>query len=333
MFFLRSERGSLSALSENAGALDVVEIQYTHEAADVTWPTLSAFFDALNPRVRVIAVCGDAGDVKEVEENWHWPNKLSAFSMDQPITGWSKDRFLVSTGTPATLVYPAPSQTALESRSNDEHIAPALAANFPREFRAYQSNLVFDSGDILCDDENAIFSDSLWEKNGRRQDLAGQVSRLTGHNPVWLHGAPAHHIGMYAAPVDDHAIVVGDVDLGRQLWSAKATEMFGKPDFSEVTTGPFRRAVDDLSDAGYRIVRAPIAILAPQVYVTYTNGVFERHGNVKIAYIPAYGIRELDEAGADAYRSQGWSVKQIPVANVFRLRGTIGCLVNVLRRG
>lgn len=75
-----------------------------------------------------------------------------------------------------------------------------------------------------------------------------------------------------------------------------------------------------------------IAVARAQVYVTYTNGIFESRGNSKIACIPKDGLRSLDDAGANAYRSLWWTVKQIPVANVFRLRGTIGRLVNVLER-
>jgi len=48
--------------------------------------------------------------------------------------------------------------------------------------------------------------------------------------------------------------------------------------------------------------------------------------------MPSYGVPELDSAAAKAYRSQGFDVKPVPVASVFRLCGTIGCLVNVLGR-
>jgi len=79
-------------------------------------------------------------------------------------------------------------------------------------------------------------------------------------------------------------------------------------------------------------VRTPLIPIGPKVYVTYTNGIFELRGGEMTAYMPSYGVPALDQAATEAYASAGVNVDPVPVRSVFRYCGTIGCLVNVLRR-
>jgi len=49
---------------------------------------------------------------------------------------------------------------------------------------------------------------------------------------VHLHGVPDHHIGMYAVPLDDRTVIVGDPDLAKPFWSSKLDQTYGKAYFS-----------------------------------------------------------------------------------------------------
>ncbi len=319
-------------LSESDGRIKTFEIQYTREAAKVTWPTLRAFLNDLEADAQIIAVCGDEADessfrtaVAQLKQR-----NVQTVVVGADITGWSKDRFLVAG---RDLIYPTEVPSALSTRTNDALVARAIGRRWPKRFRAVQSSLVFDAGDVLCTQARALVNDELPSKNPGVEDWLDRVRAMTGHEPLWLKGAPDHHIGMFAAPLDDRTVVVADPDLGKRLWTPVATRRLGKPDESRKATDPFRKAIADLAAAGFQIVRTPLAVMGPKVYVTYTNGVFEHRDGRRIVYLPTYGIRELDNAGAEAYRSQGWEVRPVPVEGVFRLCGTIGCLVNVLERG
>jgi hypothetical protein len=314
------------ALCESGAGIATVEIQYTTNAAALTWPVLSAFFDQLDPKVEVIAACGNEADEAALRRVWKWPQALQTVTLNAAITGWSKDRFLVTGEKPARLLCPRPDPNPIPGRNNDPLVASALAKRWPGRFVVDYQPLAFDAGDILCTDTTAIFSDSLAAKNGRPPDLDRQVAQMTGLKPLWLRGVPDHHIGMFAAPLDDRTVVVGDPDLGLSL--SKPQEALT----SSADLQPFRNAISEFEKAGFKVVKAPILVFAPKVYATYTNAVLEHQGSRKIVYMPVYGIPRLDEAGAAAYRSQGWEVKPIPVGSVYRLRGTIGCLVNVLQR-
>lgn len=320
---------NLRALSDCTGALKVVEIQYSQDSAKDTWPCLSGFFNQIDPSVRVVAACSSSADAEALRKAWHWKNPLDITVVGLPITGWSKDRFLVLNDQPITLKCPRPEESAFGLRNNDSKVAEAIAKQWPDQYQFDQSPMVFEAGDILCDDHNALYSDVLQGKNPDMKDLEAQVQRLTHLRPLRLAGAPGHHIGMFAAPLDHQTVVVGDVDMGKTAWTS---DRLGKPDFSAATTAPFRKAVEDLKKAGYRVIPAPLIVLAPKVYVTYTNGVFETVGKRRVAYIPSYGDAKLDELGANAYRQAGWEVHPVPVQTVFKFRGTIGCLINVLQR-
>jgi len=321
-------------LSESLGQIDTVEIQYTRTSAPATWPVLKSFLTQLDTGAELIAVCGDEDDAAAFQKASRGlsPRKTEIVVIGAPITGWSKDRFLVAKKDETELICPASSVVPFATRSNDAMVAVALARRWPGRFTSMQSDLVFDAGDVLCTPTKVIVDDELPSKNPIARDWLQRVQRLTGRTPVWLKAAPAHHIGMFAAPLDDHTVFVGDPDLGSKLWTPEATKALGKPDMSDAAKAPFRRAIADLQASGFEVIRTPLVFMEPKVYVTYTNGVFEQRGGEETVFMPSYGVPALDQAAENAYRSAGLNVAPVPVRGVFRYCGTIGCLVNVLER-
>lgn len=319
-------------LSECDGRIRTVGIQFTREAAPTTWPTLRAFFDHLADDVEVLALCGDQADADAFRAAAaDLPQRrVQTAVVGAPITGWSKDRFLVAG---STLLLPRREASSLGTRTNDSRVGPTLEKRWPDRFRAVESSLVFDAGDLLCAGSRVLVNDEIPRKNPAARDWLARVESLTGRRPLWLRGSPDHHIGTFAAPLDDATVVVGDPDLGHRLWTPEAGRLLGEPDWSEVAMAPFRRSIATLKAAGYRIVRTPLAVIGPKVFVTYTNGVFEKRDGKHLVYAPAYGVAALDAAAVEAYRSVGWDARPVPVEGVFRNCGTIGCLVNVLERG
>jgi hypothetical protein len=133
---------------------------------------------------------------------------------------------------------------------------------------------------------------------------------------------------MYAAPVSGDTILVGDPDLARPIWTPRMEAELGKADFSAPTVELFHNAARQLRNAGFKVVGVPTVPLGPQTFISYTNGVFE----AGVVYMPTYGFPELDDAARAVYESLGRQVRPIPVQTVFRFKGTIGCLINVLER-
>jgi hypothetical protein len=49
-------------------------------------------------------------------------------------------------------------------------------------------------------------------------------------------------------------------------------------------------------------------------------------------YLPTYALPVLDLAAQHFYESQGFEVHPIDVSSIYKLDGSLGCLVNVLQR-
>jgi hypothetical protein len=126
------------------------------------------------------------------------------------------------------------------------------------------------------------------------------------------------------------AIVGEDFEPGER--SVETREPL-RADFSEKMVARFVTAERDLVRLGYQIVRIPNVPFDDKTYLSYTNGVYETRNGRRIAYMPVYGIPPLDAAARQTYEQLGWEVRPIRVRHVYAHHGTIGCLINVLRRG
>ena len=82
------------------------------------------------------------------------------------------------------------------------------------------------------------------------------------------------------------------------------------------------------------MVRIPEVPFLDKTYMAYTNGVYEtRARRAHVAWVPFFGIPELDARARAVYESLGWQVRPVRSRALYAYHGTIGCLVNVLARG
>jgi len=326
-------------LDEDAGLIRTVAIQYTCDSAPMTQPALESFFRQAAPDVEVIAACGSSADAADFDawvsrSSFAHPDRFHTVVVGVPITGWCKDRFLVTSAQPVQLIEPVAETTTFVGRVSDSLVAPAIQKAYTGRFQAVGISMHFDSGDILPTAQSVIVSDELSSKNGNRPAVAEELNRLFGRRVIWLTGVPPHHIGMFVAPLGDNTVLVGDPAMAR-LANTSATigsDEIKHADFSPRVQAMFDHAAKELGGAGFRVVRIPEVYLAPKVYISYTNAVFETAGAKKFVYMPWYDIPHLDEAAKRIYESQGWTVRPVPVRTLYRQRGTIGCLINVLGR-
>ncbi|MGD8238905.1 MAG: agmatine deiminase family protein [Armatimonadota bacterium] len=344
-------------LPENTGAIRAIAIQYTPESAGTVLPAYRALLRQMAPDVVAYVICGDADagrDFAHAVASWGLPRpeRFRYVSVGAPITTWCKDRFLVAApgaeDSRATLITQQAGAGEWGARTNDWLVAPALARHESARFAAVELPLRFDAGDLLATEGCLFVSDALWEKNRgvtvrSRAELLAKLKSLFDRRIVWLGGEPGavpdHHIGMYVAPMDGETALVGDAELGKQLWEelpepARA-DLAGEraPDFSEAKLAVFRSAAQQLRSEGFRVVSLPLVPFADsKVFLTYTNGVFETRDGTRVVYMPTCGIPVLDEAARRAYAAEGFAVRRIPARDLFPHRGTIGCLVNVLER-
>jgi N-dimethylarginine dimethylaminohydrolase len=130
-------------------------------------------------------------------------------------------------------------------------------------------------------------------------------------------------------PLDAHTVAVGDVGAGVALLADETLLL----DDVALEARRFDRAAELLAARGFRVVRIPALVLAGAgSFVTYTNALFDRRGDQRIVYLPTYAQPALDAAAQKIYESEGFEVHPIDVSSIYRLNGSLGCLVNVLAR-
>ncbi len=354
------------AVAEQAGALAEVWLQYTAESEAIAGPAQAAFLKAIpaDTEVRLTVASGpdrlalDAflqtqGLVERLGKHLH------ILEVPGPLTPWTRDRALAVQPRDADLALltpPAP-QPGWEERSNDWQ-ATQILGKTRAMVRMVPLPLNFDGGDLLLTADAVWFDANLLSRNsdhgfGTPQELAKALTLWTGR-PAKMIGekpgdVPGYHMAMYWMQTGPGQALVGDPRLAQTLTGAAwqpgdlgvETEAPLLADESTQTQAQFDRVAEQLRGNGLLVTRVPVVAFEQRTYLTYTNAVVQTQDGKKTVFLPQYAgtagkaeavLQRLDAAGQAAWRAQGFIVVPIPVAGLWRHHGTIGCLVNVLRR-
>jgi hypothetical protein len=340
---------ALRLMSDSEGALDEVVMHYVPELEPAFAASHRDFLTSLDPDVRVVFVVrrGDRTRLEAFLAANVWHGRSRVIEIDGPLGIWSKDRALVAdrdSEDPIELFIPARPRPGDGSRPGDWAIVPAMASAMG-DVRTRELPIAFDAGDFAVSSTRVVFDVNAFARNRLRgaktpSDLRDRVRALFGPRALMLGGevgdVPPHHMSMYMALLDHDVALVGDPVAGRAIVGddyapgelGPETRQPLRADFRPATIARFDRAAADLEAAGLHVVRIPTVPFDDKTYFAYTNGVFADH----VARIPSFGVRALDEAARRVYESIGWRVVPIASRDVYALHGTIGCLVNVLRR-
>jgi len=268
-------------------------------------------------------------------------DRFHAVVVGRPLTTWSRDRMAALDGpSGGGVLVPPRVPTASAGRAGDGE-APRAFAREVYHAPPRVAELVFEGGDLaasgryLFADANLI-GHNLGRGDATRGYLKSALERTFSQEVVWLGDAqgeiPEHHIMMYMVPLDDRAVLVGDVRLGRQLGGRELDDLALDPD-EALHAARFDRAAALLAARGFRVIRAPVVVLAGAgSYITYTNALFDRDAAGPVVYLPTYALPTLDGAATRLYESLGYRVVPIDVSTIYQLNGSLGCLVNVMAR-
>lgn len=337
-------------MPDDEGAMSEIVMHYVPELEPAFAASYEDFLSSLAPDTRVVFVVrrGDRGKLEAfLEKRWH--GRTRVVEIDGTLGIWSKDRALVvrDAGDSIDLLVPAHPRPGDGSRPGDWAIVPAMAAALG-DVRTHELPIAFDAGDFAVSGDRVVFDVNSFARNRSRgvrtaSDLGDRVRALFGRNAVMLGSevgdVPRHHMSMYMALLGNVALV-GDPRAGRAIVgegyapgeTSPETKEPLRADFRPETIARFDRAASDLASAGFRVVRIPTVPFDDKTYFAYTNGVYETRGGDRIARVPSFGVEALDVAARRVYESLGWRVIPIASRDVYPMHGTIGCMVNVLRR-
>jgi hypothetical protein len=331
-------------VAEDASApLSKVAIHYAPAADGVALGVWRQLFAVLPPSVQVEVEVAKAADFDRFERLIADAGHLERFHpvvVGTTITTWSRDRYaaLVDNSGHGAILAPPRIESPTPERAGDARSPFAISRTlYHRDPRV--ADIVFEGGDIagtpktIFADINLVFRNQ-GHTHADRATIEHELHARFGQHLVFLGDAvgdvPRHHIMMYMMPIDDHTVAVGDIRAGVQLLGATPLAL----DDIDVEAARFDHAAEQLAAQGFKVVRVPALVLAGAgSYVTYTNALFDRRGAQKIVYLPTYALPALDEAGTRFWQAQGFEVHPIDVSPIYRLNGSLGCLVNVLARG
>ena len=347
-------------LGDFGGPIRAVVMQYAH-GSDFVAPVYRQYLQFQSPGVTAYIACPAEADFQEIAA-LIGPVKcrLVPVYTGHDQTAWSRDRWVALAGTsaqsaalPVALLSPKGEMGAdtWPPRAGDMRIGEDLARAFPAEFCARRSDLFFDGGDFLADGTVVFVTRALLERNLQhtvttRAHLTQAIAHDLALTPILLDDGPQHHAGMFmmaAGPDRENpsrrVMLVADPALGKPLYaaSAEADGAFSDgPDFSAAAQRRFDAVAKICVEQGYRVVRIPVVPAASgKMYITYVNVIIDRTPEGRpLVYMSTFaGQEKLNAAGAAVWASLGYEVRPIDCTSVWKLGGTLHCLVNVFRRG
>lgn len=330
-----------------SGHLRRVAIHYTPAMDARTMPVWRALFTALPTDIEIVVAVPTARDFDRFTAGLAAAGvpALTRFRpvvVDQPLTTWSRDRMAALEG--GAVLAPPKVATATGGRAGDWAAPFAIARDIYGGQPALAS-FVFEGGDLAAS-RRFVFADAnligrnLGRGDATRAHLEAALGRTFAQDIVWLGDAagdvPEHHIMMYAVPLDDQRVLVGDVALGQRLLAAETVRSGATVPVDADVAGHARRfdhVAALLTARGFAVSRIPVVVLpGAGSYVTYTNALFDRDARGPVVYLPTYRLPALDDDAAARYRALGYRVVPIDVTSVYQLNGSLGCLVNVMAR-
>lgn len=318
-----------------SGHLQRIAIHYLPSMDHRVLPVWKQLFATLPEDVEVAVVVEHPRDFDRFVAKVGASPRFKQVVLGHSLTTWSRDR-LAAIDNDAVL---APPRVTVGNgpRAGDWEAPSAIAREIYGSKPAI-SELVFEGGDLAASPSH-VFADAnlvtrnLGRRDANRDHLEASLSRTFSQDVIFLGDEPGdvpeHHIMMYMMPLDEHAVLVGDVRLGKAL----APDAVADPAI-EQHAARFDRVADELTARGFAVTRIPVVVLpGAGSYVTYTNAVFDRDDQGKVVYLPTYRMPVLDAYATALYAQLGYRVVPIDVSTMYTLNGSLGCLVNVLARG
>jgi hypothetical protein len=343
----RAETTVGPVLSDCDGAIHELVIQYASDSAEIVARPFRDFLTQLPSAVTVHVVCRDRAAFDDLRGRvGETACTLNPIFVDHPITSWSRDRWICLRPAGSAIAYTVLSPQgemgadAWPERKGDEQIGDDLARALG--IAAVRSPLWFDGGDFVCDEETAFVTPNVRKRNLQNtvkseEELLARLHEITGRKVVLLKTAPDHHAGMYMMAVGNRTVLVGDPRLTRELLGDDVNKLpLPKGfDFSNECQARFDAVADQCREAGYKVVRIPIAPGKDgRMFLTYLNVILDQRDGKRVVYMPVFdGAERLNEAATRVWEELGYEVKRVDCTDCYKFFGSLRCLVNVLKRG
>jgi hypothetical protein len=344
-----------SVIPDCDGRIDEVMLFFDPELAEELDPFYRDLFTALGPDVRLRVICPTPGDGIEFAHRWGelaaiGEREVEVVSVGMPVSIWSRDRLIARQSRSllrrSNQFVTADNGVYSGEKRNDRvvHGLLSLAGLAPG---LYSTSLHLEGGNVVSNRRHVFVGANVIDENPELAEdrrLNHELRRVLGR-PYVMVGEPMGqvpwcHIDMYLTPLDDRTLMVASPVMGRQMLKklieagdeSAAVRLDSLADSEDVDV-LFDDAARRMEHLGYAVIRVPALVnLHEDWMVTYNNVLMERRGNERFAYVPQYGIPELDAAGIAAYADAGFVTRGVDVSRVYEYGGALRCIANVTER-
>lgn len=331
----------------DGGPLTDLAIQFHRDRADLFLPVFRGILEALEATTTVHVVVGDEEDRALFEyalAGWEVQAAVEFAVAGHPITSWARDRLIVlgRPGGRPVLLAPGAPMTGAEARARDWTVPWTLAEHLGVPAR--RARYRFEGGDFAGDQDRVYVATPIFRRNPdtAADALLGALEADVGRPVLWLgddgRPVPDHHIGMFVTPIGGGRVFYGDAELAASLLGGAARVEAGggplSPDWSAETLARFRNVGLRLREAGIDALPMPLLpTTTPFVWLSYDNVLMERRADGLLHVVmPVYGSPVLDAAATAAWEAAGAVVHPVDASTIFRLGGSVRCLVAPIGR-
>jgi N-dimethylarginine dimethylaminohydrolase len=341
-------------IPDTVGTIAEVLLHYDPDLSPELEPVLSDFFGALPRDVQVTVICPSEWAAQEFIEVWDTElggRDARIVNMGLPVSIWARDRY-ISRQTAGlsgrTEGFVPISYQTYEPEKCNELLALELLGEASFMPSVLDSSLYLEGGNVVSNGRHVFVGANVLPDNENipEKELAEELRMVLGRETIVVGDAkgevPWCHIDMYLTPISDDTVLVANPRMAELILASyneddQDAELCGGKELGACPADSYQQRFDDVAALmqrrGYRVLRVPALVEAPDEWmVTYNNVIMDHRDQRNIVYMPTYDIPELDRAAAAIYLGLGFEVRTIDVSKVYASGGAIRCLVNVTER-
>jgi hypothetical protein len=346
-----------AVLSDTDGKISEILLHYDGLLDEELGPVYETLFKTMPDNLHIRVLCSTSVGTDQFIDQWAsmaagMDRELSVIDVDQPISIWSRDRYIVRQTAKDPFwgigYIPPDLPEYYYEKSNELDVFAQLSERrlIPR---VEKGDVHLEGGNIVANSRHAFIGANVLSDNilssGMRTFMT-ELERLAG-KPVFLvgdreKGVPYEHVDMYLTPLDNSTVLLGSTHMSLELLFSRLAPEEGMDlaenlaphlDDSSESEEQFEAIAHQLRTAGYRVLRIPALVDQGRNWmISYNNVLIDNQGDTRTVYLPVYQIPALDRVAADIYCELGFKVVEVDVSTVYEWGGAVRCLVNVTQR-
>jgi hypothetical protein len=312
---------------------------------DAVIPTYRDLLAEVPPDTRIVVAVGSPADARRFRAHLGLDLRPDArvqlVDAGRHVSMWARDRYVVFERQDRPSVLVPPERAVPEGWAGDLSVARALARWEP-SLRVVESPLHVEGGNVLLTRGHVITGPATVLDNAARLGadpaaVRAMIAKAFDRELVVVETADPRlaeeHVDMYLSVAGERQLLLGDprLALACDALDGPLRELGTfDPETQKGLAVEYDRIAARLRAAGFAVARVPILHATDEIVVSWNNAVVEERDGRRLAYVPRYGLPDLDAAAHACWRRLGFEVRPVSAERVVVLGGSVRCVTNTL---